>query len=170
MKKKRGSDACLKPRKIIDVPLTAVPESTYEANSNSPCFILTSKGSLKLCDDNGYRYIKNRIETGKTYWNCERKKSDCRARAISRSGETKVVFSVMNHNHLPPSCEKKNDQFPPYSVTAPEDGKLTIFLTVGFGYSHWFCLPSAILCERSLLLRTGALQSTEQSTRAGVLP
>ncbi|KAL0281238.1 UNVERIFIED_CONTAM: hypothetical protein PYX00_002287 [Menopon gallinae] len=78
----------------------------------------------------------------KTYWNCERKKSECRARAISRSGETKVIFSVVNHNHLPPNMEKKNNgHFLDYSNSSSGDGKSVIFVTGGLGASStsFFC-------------------------------
>lgn len=67
-----------------------------------PCFLRTIKGGMKLCDENGFRFIRNRVEGTKIYWNCERKKNECKARAISNTDYSGVTFNDVLHNHSPP--------------------------------------------------------------------
>ncbi|EEB19869.1 hypothetical protein, conserved [Pediculus humanus corporis] len=67
-----------------------------------PCFLRTVKGGMKLCDLNGFRFIRNRVDRTKIYWTCERKKNECRARAISNVDHTGVSFNEVDHNHSPP--------------------------------------------------------------------
>lgn len=83
--------------------LPTVFESFYMSQEKTfPCFLRTIKGGVKLCDQNGFRFIRNRVEGTKIYWNCERKKKECKARAISNSDETGVAFNDVLHNHSPP--------------------------------------------------------------------
>lgn len=107
MKQTTAEVSSKKQKRIMEDPLPTVTESNYSTfDKSSPCFLRTVKGALKLCDENGYRFIRNRVEGTKTYWNCERKKTECKARAISNSEECGVVFNDILHNHLPPSLEK----------------------------------------------------------------
>lgn len=86
-------------RTITVDPTPLPPGAEY---SSSPCFLRTKKGALKLCDGAGFRFIRNRVDGVKTYWNCEKKKNECKARAISLADVPDVVFNDMAHNHLPP--------------------------------------------------------------------
>lgn len=107
MKQTTAEVSSKKQKRIMEDPLPTVTESNYSSfNKSSPCFLRTVKGALKLCDEYGYRFIRNRVEGTKTYWNCERKKTECKARAISNSEECGVVFNDISHNHLPPMLEK----------------------------------------------------------------
>lgn len=128
-------------KKDCNVP-TILESQIMSYKNNFPCFLKTNRGSLKLCDENGFRFIRNRIDGKKIYWNCERKKMNCKARAISLSESMTVSFSGVPHNHMPPiwtfqdMVSKRNSNGKSSSFSEDQHGKFPAIFFVY--YKYWY--------------------------------
>lgn len=72
-------------------------------------FTISQRGSLKLIH-NGYKYLKDSESNGITSWRCEKQRRQyCKGKAQTQKiGETQMVRTRFEHNHLPEHIRTEN--------------------------------------------------------------